>query len=112
MSSRSRRAWWSGIFAVNLIMPLLFALSFVAGMAWIGVFLAVAAYWLAGMRVCRDRPRMAKSLVIGGGLVGLSQLCPILHIGAGVLALGVISPHQEVFPFASKIGVFGGFLAT
>src|SRR5258707_9802827 len=104
MNRRSHRAWWSGVFAVNLIVPVLYSCMNVAGMAWIGVFLAVAAYWRAGLYVCRNHPRIARSLIIGGGLVGLSQLCPILQIFAGFLALSVLSPREEYIPFASKIG--------
>lgn len=112
MDSQSLRAWWSGIFALNLIVPLFLASMVVSGLAWIGVLLAVAAYGQAGSHACRHWPRLAMSLVLGGGLVGLSQFFPILHIFVGSLALRAVAPSQDDFLLEEMTGVLDGLLAT
>ena len=88
MNTLHRQVCWSAVFAANLIVPLIFAFSIVHGRAWIGVSLAVAAYWVAGIYVCRKNRTITLSLLIGGATVAVSQFYPILHILAGSIALG------------------------
>lgn len=111
MSSRLRQSCWSVVFVANLIMPLQFASLIVHQRAWIGVSLAVAAYWRAGLYACRKNRSMSLSLIIGGGLVALSQVYPLLHILAGSIALHANSVSLEVGS-DSLTGAVSGFLAT
>ena len=80
--------WWTLVFAANMPVPVFLGLMAVGsdGGAW-GLFGGlVVLYWI-GFALCLFRFRVGRSLVLGGVIVALSQLVPIMHVFCGSFGL-------------------------
>jgi len=110
---------WTIVYVLNLIIPVLFAVSVVSGWGWLGVVLAVFTYWILGVYVCKASKSITQALLVGGFFVGFSQFSPLLHYCAGSIALNLEARSWLHTPTDSPIdmryhigGSSGAFLAT
>jgi hypothetical protein len=100
---------WFAVLVLNLAIPLLLALPLTDDRARIGMLIAIALLCAAGCWVCANSRQAGRSLVIGGVLVGLSQLFPILQMFAGVVAMNIgvfsgLGHHGEIETLNTEIG--------
>ncbi len=115
--STNSRAWdWTWVFALNLIVPLMFGRSFTDQAGRIGMAAAIALLWYLGDRLCTMGEAVARALVIGGLFVALTQPWPFPQVIAGSIALEVAAAlGQATLPDSSPpiIGTeLGGLVAT
>jgi hypothetical protein len=116
-SAQQLMAWWF-VFVLNLPLPLLFGSSMMRTAGWLGMALAALVLMAAGTLACRLRRRLGQTLVVGGTLVALGQLMPVLQVVAGLFgmsagkALGVLSPSADDLGPASITSEAGGFVVT
>ncbi|MEM8679391.1 MAG: hypothetical protein AAGF97_08570 [Planctomycetota bacterium] len=102
------------MFAINLIVPLMWATSLVNRHGKVGMLAAIPVLYLMGWATCRIHPVCARSMLNGGALVALTQLFPILQILAGLFALSVVG-FEDRFDQVASVGFpneRGGFLVT
>lgn len=77
-----RALWWglwSNVYLVNLPVPLFFGFLVTSGGGWIGMGCGVIVTWCLGQIVCLWSGTLRKALVIGGCVVALTQLFPVLQ---------------------------------
>ncbi|MFT5303852.1 MAG: hypothetical protein ACI814_004674, partial [Mariniblastus sp.] len=82
---------WPIAFAMNLPVPFLFGVAF---MAWSSVWaLVVIAFFmlLAGFPLCARYPKFGMRLVAGSFLTAASQVFPVLQFFAGLIAIQFVS---------------------
>lgn len=107
---------WSRVFALNMIVPLLFGLPMTFGIGWVGMFAAVPVLFALGGCVCACQPNIGRALIRGGVLVALSQLFPVLQIMAGLVAMDLTAVLGQVKATVGRppevASVSGGFLMT
>ena len=85
------RFYWFFVFAANLIVPLFFGLGMTnEGGRW-GMATALSLIWFFGHMCCSRSKEMGCILVVGGLLVAITQIFPMLHIVAGMTSLGIIA---------------------
>lgn len=89
--SRSRFIVWPIVFALNLIVPLLFGGQLVRENGMIGLSVAVGFFLIAGWYVCYASPAVARRLLVGSSITAITQLFPVIQLIAGILALGAVS---------------------
>ena len=114
--SNHRRLYfgWLGVFGLNLIVPLLSALTLTNASGQVGMLLAMVVILTIGLCICAIARELGFALVTGGVAVGLTQIAPILQIIAGVLgfslarAMGLDDPAGEV----NAGTVLAGFVIT
>lgn len=87
MSTDWRRAagLWTAVFAANLPVLVAFAVNVAAGGGWVGMLVAGVAYWLAGLVVVQLEA-VRPILLVGSAMVALTQIFPLLHVVAAVVA--------------------------
>lgn len=113
--SAERAALWTGVFFVNLPVPMLLGLVVTSNKGGAtGMFAAVTAVFSAGLVLCGCFPRLGQVLIRGAGAVALLQTVPLLQVGAGVLA---IAAWEYAFGWpdnslATEATVFGMTLST
>lgn len=78
-------AAWAAIFAINLTVPLIFGWSLVSEHGKLGMSAAAIALLIGGWCVCSVHPLIARQAIVGGTIVGLSQLIPVVQMVAGLL---------------------------
>ncbi|MCE9531831.1 MAG: hypothetical protein K8T89_12010 [Planctomycetes bacterium] len=107
----SRRVWhiaWPFVLAANLIVPLGWGMDETRGDAIWGMVAAIPLFWLAGHGICAESRKSGSVLVMGGIVVALLQIVPILHITAGIVGVSLAAG-----PGMHKLTTFlGGFVAT
>ena len=107
---------WVAVFAFNMAVPLLFGLSMINWRGMIGMAVAIVVLMATGCWICATFREFGVSLVIGGMLIGLTQMVPILQFIAGMVGvtigevLGVFHMGDEDSP--TRINEFGGFIVT
>jgi hypothetical protein len=105
---------WFAVFLLNLAIPLLLALSQTDERGRIGMLIAVTLLCATGCWVCANSPQAGTSLVVGGVIVGLTQLIPILQMFSGLTAMTVAAAlgltKREVH--ASITTEVGGVIVT
>lgn len=80
--------------------------------------LAILLFLLAGWFFGHRYPRNGKRLVVGGSLVALSQLFPLLHIVSGMIGykltqtLGAATNPGDDDVMGAITSEFGGFVCT
>jgi hypothetical protein len=82
---------WPIVFALNLIVPLLFGGSMLRERGMIGLSVAVAFFLIAGWYICYMSPFISIRLLVGAGITAISQLFPIIHVLAGLIAVATLS---------------------
>jgi hypothetical protein len=80
---------WTAVFAVNLIVPIMFGWNVTANAGRGGMFLAIGFLWAVGAIVSLRRNNLARSLIVGAGLFAFTQLFPIAQMFAGMIAVSV-----------------------
>jgi MFS family permease len=92
-SSRRARAWtygaWIFVCAINMAVPLLFSATLTEEHGRLGMLLAVVSFFFCGCFLCAFQRGLALAVIIGGVIVALTQLFPILHIVAGWIGMAV-----------------------
>ena len=78
---------WIFVFAINMAVPLLFSASITEEHGKVGMLLAIAAFLASGCFLCAYHRELALALIIGGVIVGLTQLFPVPQILAGWIGL-------------------------
>ncbi|OYP30369.1 hypothetical protein [Rhodopirellula sp. MGV] len=114
VDDRSRRnciVTWTVILPLNLIMPIFFAMGLVQGPAWLGVAAAVLMVYAAGIWCCYRQTGIATRIMIGGSIVTLSQLVPILHMIFGMIALSLLAANVND-NFEGSLSAVQAFLMT
>lgn len=105
---------WLGVFALNLIVPLGFGWSMVEERGRVGMGLTLLSFLLLSSYVAGVKSRFFHfALPVGGAFVALSQVCPILQVGAGMA--GMTAAHllgQTAVRGISVSSEFGGFIIT
>jgi hypothetical protein len=105
---------WFGVFALNLAFPLLFGWELTRANGRIGMLLAIPVLLAAGRWICREHRDLGRLLVVGGVLVGLSQVYPLLQMVAGIggmlvgQVLGQVSMAGAATP--APLSQVGGFV--
>jgi hypothetical protein len=105
-------AWalsWTVVFALNLVVPLIFGWDMTEHGGHVGLIVATAMLWVSGFRVggkTRDRRFVMLS---GGTFVALTQFVPFLQIMAGLAGWGLTSLSTSKSPLFTEAQ---GFLAT
>ena len=108
---------WVSVFLFNLAVPFFLGWSMTGTHGRIGLSLAVILLLTSGCWVCTVAPKLGKALIVGGVVVGLAQLFPVLQIFAGMASLavgevlGLVDAGGEVSPPGVR-SEFGGFIAT
>jgi hypothetical protein len=95
------REWqwgWGIVLLANLPMPLLFGLFVVSNSGQLGMLAGVAVVWFAGHLHVGRSAVLRGPLLLGGGCVALSQIFPLLHIGAGTLSVETLGNDRELAP--------------
>ena len=108
---------WPVVLGLNLIVPLLVASELLGTRGWTGVVVAIVVNLLVGFWLCHVLPGLMKRLIVGAAVVALSQLVPVLHLIAGMIAfvvgesIGLIEESELNGP---EIGtaISGGVLTT
>lgn len=120
-TTRTRRSWdwpaaWTPVFAANLIVPYPLSTGVVGDAGMPGVYAGIALYWGLGLAACIASPTLAKTIVRGGMIVGVSQLLPFLHLLTGFAAIEFAGPFrtmgQSVVGFVGVILTGGMLLAV
>lgn len=93
---------WPVVFAGNMVVPLLFGWEITrdSDSGRVGMGAAAAVLLAAGWALAVWRPVWARLLLIGGTVVGCTQIFPVLQLLVGMFVIGV----------ASELGVIGGAL--
>ena len=112
-------AWrWSGVFALNLLLPVPLGVWFTheAG-GMIGMLAAVLVCWLVGVAACYQLPRATRATTDGAIFVAMFQFFPICHVPLGVAALlawgAVAGPAAPQSPgWQAELGGFGATVLT
>lgn len=112
----STALWWM-LFGLNLPIPALFGMGAAAGTALFGEAAAVLMFGLAGWWATLRYPQWASRILVGAGVMAVSQVMPIPQLVAGMLALSI----AEGVGFANTggqglsmtlTGFVGGFFVT
>lgn len=106
--SKFARIGWPVVFALNLVVPVMLV---VVNQPWSGQLGAIAAFimlLMMGWRLCCQYPDFGRKLVIGSIFVALSQVFPIIHFWAGIVASIVLS----LFSHRADLNKAGRTLAT
>lgn len=109
---------WPIALLLNLILPILLAWDLTARSGRIGMAAGIGLIWYLGHRLCAVGARMGRALVVGGFVVALSQICPVLQMASGVLGIAIASAvGQGYLPYVDDLaspGVseLGGLIAT
>ncbi len=108
---------WIGVFVLNMAVPLLFGASMTQEHGRLGMSVAALLLLAVGCFICAASRKLARHLIVGGALVGLAQLYPILQIIAGMIgmAAGQALGMAELDDDARSPGVsgeLGGFVVT
>lgn len=112
---------WTAVFLVNLPEPFFFCTEVVSKHGAAGMFVAAAVLFLLGGGISAARRNLGLALVFGGVPVGLSQIFPVLHFAALLIALGLgqfmgVAEFQEPVGHRDLIGQatseLGGFVVT
>jgi hypothetical protein len=114
-ATRPGFAWqvaWFWVFGANLVVPLIYGLEVTrTGGRW-GMWIAVAFTWLCGHLACGRRP-LGAIFVIGGVVVALSQLFPMLQFFCGAFSLEVVSKLGLGVTGLTEVRTeFAGFVTT
>ena len=78
---------WLLAFAVNLVVPILFALDLCCQSALVGMAVGILTLACLGCGICWKFPRFSKSFITATALVAVTQLFPMLQIIAGIIAV-------------------------
>ncbi|HET6880105.1 MAG TPA: hypothetical protein VFI31_08115 [Pirellulales bacterium] len=115
-NSRHLYFGWFVVFLFNLGVPLIFGWPLTEEGGRSGLFAGALALFLLGCALCAWLRPAGRALVVGGVVVGLSQILPFLQIMAGVAGLSSIeilgfgrSPHGDATLFVVTV-VTGGLL--
>ena len=104
---------WTGIYGLNLFVPLLLGLFVTGdGSGWIGMLFAVALCWAVGVVGCTQFPRLYSVLIPGGILVAFTQFFPVLQIIAGAVAIGTYEDLGGGNILQAGLPAIGGFFVT
>lgn len=109
---------WPIALALNLIVPVLMAGALPGGCGPLGIAAGIGLIWYLGHRLCALQSGVGRALVIGGYIVALSQICPLLQMAAGLLGIGVARALCQgdlaIFDDGQIPGVtdLGGLIAT
>lgn len=113
-------AIWSGIYLLNLPVPLM-----LSGLGpdlepvnspWIGIAVAISFMWLFGLVLCQYFVRFRKTFIIGAAIIALAQFFPMIQIFSGAIAKGTwesvtgLKLRRETF--SSQIAGFGITMIT
>ncbi len=102
--------YWSGLYTVNLLVPVMFGFLSADGSARVGMLLAILLFWVAGCVVCALPGRLRQALTRGAAVVAPSQVFPVLQIVSGCLAIDLWS---ELTGHRGKLGTeVAGFVVT
>jgi hypothetical protein len=107
-----RAAEWTGLYAANLVIPLLIGRVATAYGGGLGMLSAVVAVWAAGLVVCARTVRLSGILFYGAGVVALCQMVPVLQIVAGYFALRAWSAVGGALDEGGVKSEVGGFAVT
>ena len=78
---------WVFVFGINLAVPLIFSSSMTDEHGKLGMFIAIVSLLACGCFACAVRRVFADALIIGGVVVGLLQIFPVLQILAGMFGM-------------------------
>jgi hypothetical protein len=116
---RSGWSWfggWTLLYAANLIVPLMFGSSITADGGRAGMWLVVATLWAAGFAAGYRWGEMRRALAVGGILAALTQIYPLPHMFAGLLALAawrrLAGEAPNEYPHDTLHSDLGGFAVT
>ena len=88
-----RPAWtygaWIFVCAINMAVPLFFSATLTEEHGKLGMVLAVVSFFICGCFLCAFQRDLALAVIIGGVVVAMTQLMPILQIVAGTIGLAV-----------------------
>jgi hypothetical protein len=82
-------AAWAFVLAINMAVPLLFSGSVTEQHGKLGMGVALLSFLVCGCYLCAYHRKLALALLVGGVLVALTQLFPILQILAGLIGMAV-----------------------
>jgi len=106
---------WSLVFATNLFVPLLLAMSITERGGRLGMSCVILAYWFLGVVACARGWRFGLAMLVGGILVSASQLLPVLQLVAGMLSLMAWSPptgDTGEWMYKLRLSEIGGLAVT
>ncbi|MDZ4687272.1 MAG: hypothetical protein SH850_19525 [Planctomycetaceae bacterium] len=104
---------WLLVFLGNLPVPLFLATEVVKNGGYWGVIASLVLLWLAGHLACRRSNLFAKRIVIGGAIVGASQLWPLPQLMAGLFGLAAAGFDPGDIPINTATpSEWQGFVAT
>jgi hypothetical protein len=79
--------YWTVIFSLNLIVPLLLSTALTQDGGGVGVAFGIAALWMMGLAGCFLPRSFRKSMLVGGSIAALTQIFPILQLLCGSIAI-------------------------
>jgi hypothetical protein len=90
---------------MNLIVPLMYGLLETREHGFVGMLVGSLILLLGGFWCCFRFKDFSKALIVGGWIVALSQVYPLLQMLAGIFGMGVAnavgpSPDEEYSPYS------------
>ncbi len=123
-ASAFRGKWlvlWIFVFVANLLMPVFFAWTVLEDGGGSGVLLGTALLLGISIVVLIQFPRLIRWTRIGGIVVAVSQLFPLLQIVAGSIGIGSaeivgaarkLTPEEQDFLIAPPLGFAAALVTT
>ena len=108
---------WIFVFAINMAVPLLFSASMTEEHGKLGMAVALGAFLTCGCFLCAFHRELARALIIGGVVVALTQIIPMLQFIAGSIGMAVglglgVADFGGDERGPSLTSEFGGFVVT
>jgi hypothetical protein len=103
---------WVVVFVLNLVIPLMYGLSAARGDARFGMLLGIAILLALGCWASLASRTIGMALLVGGGIVALSQFLPALQILAGLIAVGAAGIIDGTGGRMAVGSFLGGLVAT
>ena len=109
---------WPIAFVVNMIVPVVLAMTVTSFRGWIGAAIAAFTLLILGYYVFRIHPRFGVNLVFGAGIVAATQFYPILQFVAGAVSgwlaiqLGLVVVDDDLLGEFLIVTEVSGFIVT
>ena len=103
---------WFGVYLVNMPIPIILALALVEGAGTVGMAVGIVLVFGIGCGACVFARRLTIPVILGGLVVALGQLFPILQVMAGSIGMGMAKSGDEFLQGLVATIITGGILLT
>ncbi|TWT73472.1 hypothetical protein Pla123a_38080 [Posidoniimonas polymericola] len=82
---------WPVVYALNIIVPLMFGWGMTEQAGRVGMFVAMAVVLAGGWWLAPRHAWVGRRLIVGAVITALSQVIPILHIYIGMASIAIVT---------------------